>query len=89
MSVFFISELLATSIFGNENISSEQLHMICIKHNFGMKKGVLEKWSEANLGKPQSSRPTPLGPAGLGPSGLGSGTKNSGNHFGVLPIYVL
>ena len=72
MSVFFISELLATSIFGNENSSFEQLmrstgfqnpnprlsyllsssltttqlwgyvlflRMICIKHNFGMKKG--------------------------------------------------
>ena len=72
MSVFFISELLATSIFGNENSSSEQLmrssgfqnpnlrlscllsfsltttklwgyvlflRMICIKHNFGTKKG--------------------------------------------------
>ena len=72
MSVFFISELLAPSIFGNENSSLEQLmrsigfqnpnprlscllsssltttqlwgyvlflHMICIKHNFRMKKG--------------------------------------------------
>ena len=72
VSVFFISELLAPSIFGNENSSSEQLMrstgfqnpnlrlscllsfsltttqlwgyvlflcMICIKHNFGMKKG--------------------------------------------------
>ena len=71
LSVFFISELLATSIFGNENSSLEQLmkstgfqnpnprlscllssltttqlrgyvlflRMICIKHNFGMKKG--------------------------------------------------
>ena len=72
MSVFFISKLLALSIFGNENSSLEQLmkstgfqnpnprlscllsssltttqlrgyvlflRMICIKHNFGMKKG--------------------------------------------------
>ena len=52
------------------------LCMICIKHNFGWRKeGVLEKRTEAVLGKPQAGRPTPLEPAGLGPSGLGSGSK--------------
>ena len=53
------------------------------------KEGVLEKRTEAELGKPQAGRPTPLEPAGLGPSGLGSGSKNSRSHFGDLRIYVL
>ena len=85
MSVFFISELLAPSIFGNENSSSEQLmrstgfqnpnlrlscllsfsltttqlwgyvlflRMICIKHNFGTKKGrSIRKMDRIRLGK--------------------------------------
>ena len=55
-----------------------------------MKKGrSTRKRSEADLGKPQAGRPIPLEPAGLGFSGLGSGSKNSGRHFGDLPIYVL
>ena len=54
-----------------------------------MKKGVFERWTESDLGKPQAGRPTPPEPAVLGLSGLGSGSKNLGRHFGVLPIYVL
>ena len=104
MSVFFISELLATSIFGNENSSLEQLmrstgfqnpnprlscllsssltttqlwgyvlflRMICIKHNFGMKKGrSTGKTDRIRPGKapgrpaytPWAGRPRPLWP---------------------------
>jgi len=104
MSVFFISELLATSIFGNGNSSSEQLmrstgfqnpnlrlscllsfsltttqlwgyvlflRMICIKHNFGMKKGRSNRKTERSRpGKapgrpaytPWAGRPRPLWP---------------------------
>ena len=104
MSVFFISELLAPSIFGNENSSSEQLmrstgfqnpnlrlscllsfsltttqlwgyvmflRMICIKHNFGMKKGrSTRKMDRSRPGKapgrpaytPWAGRPRPLWP---------------------------
>ena len=85
ISVFFISELLAPSIFGNENSSLEQLmrstgfqnpnprlscllsssltttqlwgyvlflRMICIKHNFGMKKGrSIQKMDRIRPGK--------------------------------------
>ena len=104
MSVFFISELLATSIFGNENSSLEQLmrstgfqnpnprlscllsssltttqlwgyvlflHMICIKHNFRMKKGrSVQKMDRIRPGKAPgrpactswAGRPRPLWP---------------------------
>ena len=104
LSVFFISELLATSIFGNENSSLEQLkrstgfqnpnprlscllsssltttqlwgyviflRMICIKHNFGMKKGrSIQKMDRIRPGKapgrpaytPWAGRPRPLWP---------------------------
>ena len=92
--VFFISELLAPSIFGNENSSSEQLmrstgfqnpnlrlscllsfsltttqlwgyvlflRMICIKHNFGMKKRSTRKTDRSRAGK-APGRPRPLWP---------------------------
>ena len=104
MSVFLISELLAPSIFGNENSSLEQLmrstgfqnpnprlscllsssltttqlwgyvlflRMICIKHNFGMKKGrSTRKTGRSRAGKaagrpaytPWAGRPRPLWP---------------------------
>ena len=104
MSVFFISELLAPSIFVNENSSLEQLmkstrfqnpnlrlscllsssltmtqlwgyvlflRMICIKNNFGMKKGrSTRKMDRSRVGKapcrpaytPWAGRPRPLWP---------------------------
>ena len=104
MSIFFISELLAPSIFGNKNSSLEQLmrstgfqnpnprlscllsssltttqlwgyvlflRMICIKHNFGMKKGrSIRKMDRIRPGKAPgrpaytswAGRPRPLWP---------------------------